>query len=873
MRKPGTLLLAGMLALNIAMWLALTHAANAPSWSGMIKGLSVSPYGRNDDPQVGRHPTLQEVTRDMDVLASATRRIRTYSVEGVLADIPALAEARGMTVALGAWVDTDNIRNRREVATAIELARRSPAVNRVLVGNEALLREDISVPDLIFLIKRAKEAAGKPVSTAEPWHVWHDHPELAAAVDFIGLHILPYWEGVPVDEAVKHVKRRIREINEAYPDKPVVLTEVGWPSDGRKIGVAEGTRVNQAQFLREFLNVAADEGIDYYLMEAFDQPWKVEAEGTAGAYWGIFNAAREPKFEMSGEITNLPQWATWAAIGAVIVSLIVALFLRKVRGLRNLGWVFMFSSAQVVSSMLAWAIAVGSFKYLSTWGVVVWVVLMGAQLMLMLVLISDSFEIAEVVWGRHRAHRPIRKVRPDRLPMVSIHIPCYNEPPEMVCDTLRALARLDYPNFEVIVVDNNTKDDAVWKPVERFCQELGPQFRFYHLPKWPGFKAGALNFALKETAPEAAVIAVIDSDYMVAPNWLKALVPYFQRPKVAIVQAPQDYRDGDDTPLKTACFWEYAGFFKIGMVQRDRRNAIIQHGTMTMVRRTALEQVGGWAEWCITEDAELGLRLFEEGWQAIYVAESFGKGLMPDTFDAYRKQRFRWAYGAIQILKRHWRDLLFGRRLTFGQRYHFVAGWLPWIADGLTLPFTAVAIAWTAALIVIPRWVDFPIAIFVVPTIGFFLFRVMHSMTLYKAHVDCPMRERMLALLAGLSLTYTIGKAVLAGIFTSGRPFLRTPKCADRAPLIQALAMVQEETLTTLLLWSGIVGVLVVNGPTHTSALLWSAVLFAQSLPHLAAIAMALLSVAPSRHSQPSTSADSGVGAADGSVVAPQTAS
>ena len=168
-----------------------------------------------------------------------------------------------------------------------------------------------------------------------------------------------------------------------------------------------------------------------------------------------------------------------------------------------------------------------------------------------------------------------------------------------------------------------------------------------------GFKAGALNYALRETSPAATIIAVIDSDYKVDPSWLVDLVPAFVDEKVAIVQAPQDYRDEQESAFKAMCYAEYRGFFHIGMITRNERNAIIQHGTMTLVRRAALDHVGGWAEWCITEDAELGLRLFEHGHEAQYLPRSYGRGLMPETFGDYKKQRFRWAYGAMQILRRH----------------------------------------------------------------------------------------------------------------------------------------------------------------------------------------------------------------------------
>ena len=196
--------------------------------------------------------------------------------------------------------------------------------------------------------------------------------------------------------------------------------------------------------------------------------------------------------------------------------------------------------------------------------------------------------------------------------MVSVHVPAYNEPPEMLMETLNALALLDYPNFEVLVIDNNTQDPSVWQPIEAHCAKLGARFRFFHVNPLAGFKAGALNFALARTAPEAVVVAVIDSDYIVEPNWLRDLASQFVNPSVAIVQAPQDYRDDGENMFKAMCYAEYRGFFYIGMVTRNERNAIIQHGTMTMVRKSTLEEVDGWAEWCITEDAELGLKIFRK---------------------------------------------------------------------------------------------------------------------------------------------------------------------------------------------------------------------------------------------------------------------
>ncbi len=217
-------------------------------------------------------------------------------------------------------------------------------------------------------------------------------------------------------------------------------------------------------------------------------------------------------------------------------------------------------------------------------------------------------------------------------------------------------------------------------------------------------------------------IGVLDSDYVVAPDWLRCMVPAFADSRVGFVQSPQDYRDNDGSFFKRLMFWEYAGFFHLGMVTRNERNAIIQHGTMTLVRRTALEQGGGWAEWTITEDAELGLRLFRQGWQALYANRSFGQGVMPDDFAALRKQRFRWAYGATQIGRAHAGALLspFNRDLTLGQRWHFVTGWLPWVGDALGLLFLLMGLVWSIGLIAAPMRFEFPIVLFMLPSIGLF---------------------------------------------------------------------------------------------------------------------------------------------------------
>ena len=426
---------------------------------------------------------------------------------------------------------------------------------------------------------------------------------------------------------------------------------------------------------------------------------------------------------------------------------------------------------------------------------------------------------------------------------VSIHVPAYNEPPEMLIETLDALAKLDYPDFEVVVVDNNTRDETVWRPVEAHCQKLGPRFRFFHVDPLAGFKAGALNFALEQTAPDASIIAVIDSDYVVNANWLHDLVPAFDNERMAIVQAPQDYRDARGNAFKAMCYSEYRGFFHIGMVTRNERNAIIQHGTMTMVRRDVLEKVGGWAPWCITEDAELGLRVFRAGYEASYISNSYGRGLMPDTFIDFKKQRHRWAYGAMQILKAHARAL-FSRNeeLTAGQRYHFVAGWLPWVADGLNLVFNIAALVWSILMVFAPHIFDPPLLMFSVLPLSLFTFKLVKLVHLYQTRVGANVRQTIAAALAGLALAHTIGVATVKGLFTRSEPFFRTPKRGERQALIRAVADAREETLLMVSLW--IAAYAVSKSPLMDSPDLtvWQISLMIQSVPYAATLIVSIIS-------------------------------
>lgn len=255
-------------------------------------------------------------------------------------------------------------------------------------------------------------------------------------------------------------------------------------------------------------------------------------------------------------------------------------------------------------------------------------------------------------------------------PFVSIHVPCYAEPPDLVIETLNAISRLDYPLYEVVILDNNTQDPELWRPVEEYCKRLGERFRFFHIENLKGAKAGALNAALQRTSPKAELIAVLDADFVVQEDFLKKTVGFFAHPKTGFVQTCHDYRLWEKNRYLSACYYEYEVHFKLELPGLSEWDTGYTVGTMCLIRRKALEEAGGWAEWCLTEDSEIAVRIHALGYTGYNVLDTFGRGIIPETFDSYKKQRFRWTAGPVQQFQKHWRLYLGLNKslLTFPQK-------------------------------------------------------------------------------------------------------------------------------------------------------------------------------------------------------------
>jgi len=374
-------------------WWALEDTIWPPAMEDPVHGVTYVPYGENQDAVafdgarafdarasakvvLARNaPRKEQIETDMRTLAAKVRYVRTYSACDGAEDVPRIANQYGLRVVAGAriydhamvpglgtraWLDFNERQTGREIAGLIRIANDNPNVERVLVGNERLLYGEISPRRLLDYIRQVKKNVKVPVSTAEPWHIWLEYPELAREVDFIAVHILPYWDAsVGKNGPIAYLKTRIAELRAVFPNKTIVIAEFGWPSGGpNRVGWdAGGSALNiashseQARIVREAVAWLREQKIDHFIAEAFDQPWRSrDLEGTAGGYWGLWDADRQLKFAWTGPVTVFGTW--WKlALGTVMLTLPVFAIFMWVTDCRR------FVDQLVVGLVLALAVA------------------------------------------------------------------------------------------------------------------------------------------------------------------------------------------------------------------------------------------------------------------------------------------------------------------------------------------------------------------------------------------------------------------------------------------------------------------------------------------------------------------------------------
>jgi len=302
-----------------------------------------------------------QIDEDLALLAGVTQCVRTYSADFGLDQVPEIAKRHGLKVIQGLWLSGEAEKNRFQVETTIGLAKRYPdVITAVVVGNEVLLRGEMAAADLLNFIRTVKSQVPVRVTYADVWEFWLRNPALLEAVDFVTIHLLPYWEDfpIPVQEAGAHIDSIRKRVAAAFPGKEILIGETGWPSAGRMREGALPSPASQARVLHDVLTLAKRENFRVNLIEAFDQPWKRFLEGTVGGHWGLLDAdSRHIKFTWGGAVSNHPMWF-WQAAGGVALAFFVfaAAWMARGRTLKPREWLEVAAIALAPGILIGWAV-------------------------------------------------------------------------------------------------------------------------------------------------------------------------------------------------------------------------------------------------------------------------------------------------------------------------------------------------------------------------------------------------------------------------------------------------------------------------------------------------------------------------------------
>src|SRR6478752_6726452 len=329
-RTPLALLLISLAMIAAVWWWLATpiKLARAPiDPNAKLLCVSYAPFRGAQTPLL---PTTrvppEQIAQDLAQLAKISECVRTYSIENGLDQVPALAAKVGLKVIQGIWLGSNRLKNLAQISTVVGLTKEYPGViTSVVVGNEVLLRGEMTTADLAATIRSVKSQIAVPVTYADVWEYWLRNREVYDAVDFVTIHILPYWEDLPVRAkyAVAHVEAILKRMAVAFPAKEILIGETGWPSAGRMREGALPSRTNQARVVSEILDLAAREGFRVNLIEAYDQPWKRQLEGTVGGYWGLFDSAKRVlKYPPGEAISNYPFWKLEMGCGMALSALV-----------------------------------------------------------------------------------------------------------------------------------------------------------------------------------------------------------------------------------------------------------------------------------------------------------------------------------------------------------------------------------------------------------------------------------------------------------------------------------------------------------------------------------------------------------------------
>ncbi|MBW6533455.1 MAG: hypothetical protein K0B11_00460 [Mariniphaga sp.] len=261
---------------------------------GGVHGFCFSLY--EDGQKPGDIISAGQIRRRMQQLKPYTSWARSFScIEGNEL-IPQIAKELGIKTLVGAWLGTDEKKNRQEIENLIQLAK-DGFVDIAAVGNEVLYRNDLPKNELMDVIRHVKnEIPGISVGYVDAYYEFVQHPDISELCDVILCNCYPFWEGTDYNYSLPHMQQMYKQAVEAGKGKRVIITETGWPSRGESLGNAVPSHMNALKYFVNTQLWAIDENIEVFYFSSFDESWKVGAEGEVGAYWGIWDKHEKLKF-------------------------------------------------------------------------------------------------------------------------------------------------------------------------------------------------------------------------------------------------------------------------------------------------------------------------------------------------------------------------------------------------------------------------------------------------------------------------------------------------------------------------------------------------------------------------------------------------
>ncbi len=711
------------------------------------------------DPKSPQQINSENIRKDLSFLAQYTNCIRIYTSRFGHEEVPKIAAEFGLEVVAGAWItDKDNYDNQSEVDTLIRLTNENSNIKRVIVGNEVIELELTSTKKLIEWIELVKAKTNAKVSTSiissSFQYRFERIKEVFDTIDFVAIHILPYWHNIPGNKYVDWSVEQYRIVKEKIGNKPIFAAEIGYPSRGQANRFGdEMSRLLQGSSLRRTIEIFEKENVDYNVIGAFDQPWqRFEFGGIANVFYGIFTIYRHEKFPLAGPIPffDIPQVTLWFHVIFVLTSF---LFFRQKLNLTGqiygvAGVHFIYISFNFILDYF-----LTSYPYLS-FGQVFFAI------NLFVFLVLSLFHLMEFLFRFFRKIAFQSSVRIERkdfnVPIVLI--PFTDEPIEILSRSVCSLISQDKKDFKAYLIANNTNRKDLDEVQSLIFED--DRFEFVHYPEVDGFKAGALNKAIREISIPYDCIFFLDCDYQVKPNWISHGLEKLCSTS-DIIFYPQAYEKNNERIISKLISNEYSGYSKFSLPLRSKFNIGILHGAMLVVSREVFFKLNLLNERSITEDADFGIKAITNGHTIHYVEDNFGYGVFPANFKAYLNQRERWVIGACKVMQHRFLGVLNSNHLSVSRKIYLIFNWLPWVATLPYLIFVFYQLYYYDRILFRYHYMDGVYYFMPFPFLFIYMFT---THTLIKRYtLNISIREAILSCFSSLCLLRTISISIMKG--------------------------------------------------------------------------------------------------------------